>query len=381
VRAEAVSGRGRSSPARAPVLVVGGRGWDAVHRGDRVRATGRLAVAEPGDDVRALLLARRPPERVGTPGAAQRGLRRLREGLLRAAQPLPPDARGLLPGLVVGDTSALPADLATAMRATGLTHLTAVSGGNTALVTGGVLAAATALGVPRRARLLVAGAALGAFAALAGSEPSVLRAGVMGVTALLGLLCARRGAGVPALSATVVVLLVLDPWLGRSPGFALSVLATGALLVLARPWARALSHVVPQRLAAVLAVPLAAQAVCGPVVLLLSPGVPLTAVPANLLAGPAVAPATVLGLLATVLEPVWPQGAELAARLAGVAAGWIATVARSGAALPAGTLPWPQGAAGAAALAGTTVALALLPRAVRRLRRGGRSPGRRDRPA
>ena len=124
-----------------------------------------------------------------------------------------------------------------------------------------------------------------------------------------------------------------------------------------------------------LAVPLAAQAVCGPVVLLLAPGVPLTAVPANLLAGPAVGPATVLGLVATALEPLWPAGARGAALLAGVGTGWVATVARHAAAVPAGTLPWPQGWPGALALAVVTVAATQLPRAVRRLARAGHRPG------
>ena len=75
---------------------------------------------------------------------------RLRAGLRASVDHAPPDARGLLPGLVIGDTSRTPADLTAAMRATGMTHLTAVSGSNVAVVTGLVLGLCVLVGVPRR---------------------------------------------------------------------------------------------------------------------------------------------------------------------------------------------------------------------------------------
>lgn len=386
--ARSVTGRGSTSPARAEVLVVGGGGWDAVRRGDVVSATGRLQPTGPADPAAAVLLAVRAPDVSAPTGWAARTGQRLREGLVRACAPLPPDARGLLPGLVVGDTTALPDDLSTAMRATGLTHLTSVSGGNTALVAGAVLALATAAGVPRGPRLLLTGGGLLAYAALAGGEPSVLRAAAMGLAAVVGTLTARGGGGLPALALAVVVLLVADPWLGRQAGFALSVLATGALLLLAPAWAAALARPllrgrVPGRRAApvrdavvvavsaAVAVPLAAQVVCAPVVLLLAPGVPLLAVPANALAGPAVAPATLLGLLAALAEPLGPAGRAVAwasAHTGGLAAGWVAQVARAGAGSPAAVLPWPQGPLPAAGLALATAAVLAAGSAVRRAR-------------
>lgn len=236
------------------------------------------------------------------------------------------------------------------------------------MVTGTVLALAGLLGAGRRGRAGAAAAALLGYAALAGLEPSVLRASTMGCIALLGLVGARRGAGLPALAAAVVVLVVVDPWLARDPGFALSVLATGALLLLAAPWARSWSRVLPSWLATALAVPVAAQLVCGPVVLLLSDGVPLTAVPANLLAAPVVGPATVLGLAATLVAPWWPVGAAALAWCGGWGTAWIALVAHTAAGLPAGTLPWPAGWVGALLLAGLTVAVLWLLRVLGALR-------------
>ncbi|WP_369069241.1 ComEC/Rec2 family competence protein [Kineococcus terrestris] len=126
-----VTGRGRTRSARTPVLVFADAAdWTRAPTGARVRLTGRLAPADPGDRAVALLTSTAPPAPVAPAGTAQRIAEDLRAGLRRACAGLPADARGLLPGLVVGDTSALPADLEEAMRAVGLTHLTAVSGKN-----------------------------------------------------------------------------------------------------------------------------------------------------------------------------------------------------------------------------------------------------------
>ena len=76
-------------------------------------------------------------------------------------------------------------------------------------------------------------AAIIGFLILARPEPSVLRATVCGVVAVVAMNRGGRSAGIPALCTAVVVLLLVDPWLGRSYGFALSVLATAGLLVIA----------------------------------------------------------------------------------------------------------------------------------------------------
>ncbi|MEV1146801.1 ComEC/Rec2 family competence protein, partial [Micromonospora sp. NPDC049799] len=126
---------------------------------------------------------------------------------------------------------------------------------------------------------------------------------------------------------------------------------------------------VPTGFAEALAVPAAAQLACAPVVAGISGTISLVAVPANLLAVPAIAPATVLGVAAAVISPVWPPGAEFLAWLASWPAWWLVTVARQGARLPAGTLPWPDGVTGALLLGALSVAMLVATRhpVVRRL--------------
>ena len=119
--------------------------------------------------------------------------------------------------------------------------------------------------------------------------------------------------------------MLYDPWLARSYGFLLSVLATGALLTLAPRWSVALRRRrVPPRLAEALAAAAAAQALCAPVVAVLSARVSLVAVPCNLLAEFAVAPATVLGFAALATAPVVMPVAKVLAWCASWPAEWIA---------------------------------------------------------
>ena len=246
-RLERIEARGHAWTTRVPVLVLApDQGWAHLVPSQHVDVTARLASPEPGDrDLAAVIAARGPPTRVGPPSTLQRIAARLRGGLAHAASVLPADERGLLPGLVDGDTSRLPPDLADDCKATGLTHLVAVSGSNVAFVAVAALFAARWAGLRSRAVPAAGLLAILGFLVLARPEPSVLRATVTGVVGVLALSRGGRRAGIASLCAAVVLLIFIDPGLGRSYGFALSVLATGGLLVLAPGWRRSLARWLP----------------------------------------------------------------------------------------------------------------------------------------
>ena len=355
-----VTARGARSAVRSPVLVMADERWQHVRWREGLRVRGKLVPAEPGDDVLAVLRPAGTPATTSSPGTVERGAEQLRAGLRAAAAPLPNDARGLLPALVIGDTSRTPPDLTEAMLATGMTHLSAVSGSNVAIVLVFALGGAGLLGVRRRWRPYVAAVVLAGFVVLARPEPSVLRAATMGAIGLLGLSRSRRAAGVPVLSAAVLLLLVVDPWLSRSYGFALSTLATLGLLLFTRSWGEAIGRRLPVRIRSwgpAMAIPVAAQAMCAPVVVLLQGSVSVVGVLANLLAAPLVAPATVCGVAAALTAPLWLSGATVLCWLGALPALGIAWVARTCATVPGGTMPWPDGAWGALLLAGVTIAV------------------------
>ncbi|MFE0255959.1 ComEC/Rec2 family competence protein [Streptomyces sp. NPDC059010] len=349
--------------------------WLRLLPSTRLRVSAHLApTLTEGDRIAAVLRVRgqSAPEVVGEPSAAQRLAGRLRAGLREATDGLPADARALLPGLVVGDTSRITPELDEAFKETDLAHTLAVSGSNLTIILALLVGPpglaqrverrglAPRLGISLRTTALLGGGLTLAFVVVCRPDPSVLRAAACGAVALLALATGRRRSLIPALATAVLLLVLYDPWLARSYGFLLSVLATGALLTLAPRWSRALrKRGVPPRLAEALAAAAAAQALCAPVVAVLSARVSLVAVPCNLLAEFAIAPATVLGFAALATAPLAMPVAKVLAWCASWPTGWIADVARTGAALPGAGVDWPGSWTGAALLALATVAVLL----------------------
>ncbi|WND40412.1 ComEC/Rec2 family competence protein [Streptomyces sp. BB1-1-1] len=382
-------GKGEEAPGRAPAgaaddarLTRAGPGtsrWLGLLPTTRLLVTARSAPPRAsGDRIAAVLRVRggrEAPEVVAGPSGAQRLAGRLRAGLREATEGLPADARALLPGLVVGDTSRITPELEEAFKETDLAHTLAVSGANFTIVLALLLGPpglaqrserrglAPRLGISLRTTALLGGVLALAFVVVCRPDPSVLRAAACGAVALLALATGRRRSLLPALATAVLLLVLYDPELARSYGYLLSVLATGALLTLAPRWSAALRRRrVPPRLAEALAAAGAAQALCAPVVAVLSARVSLVGVPCNLLVEFAVAPATVLGFAALATAPVAMPVAEGLAWCGGWPAEWIAGIARTGAALPGAGVDWPGSWAGAALLALVTVGVLLVGR-------------------
>ncbi len=370
LRVTGVEARGSAYQVGAAVVLLGDPAWLEVPLGARVRAEGRLAVPDdPG--TAALLTGADVPTLIQGPDPWWRASGAVRAAIRAAVADRPAAQRGLVPALVDGDDADLPPEVEQQFRTTGLTHLTAVSGTNLTLLVGFLLLAARLAGVRGRWLRLVGLFGIVGFVLLARTEPSVVRAAAMGTVGLFALGTDGRRRGLRALGAAVVVLLLVAPGLAVTAGFALSVLATGGIVLLVPGMQAALTRWMPAPVAIALAVPLAAQLACTPVVAAISGEVSLVAVAANLLAGPAVGPATVLGLAAGLVGLIWPAAGAFLGTLAGWSVAWIVAVAEHGAALPAAALGW--GTDPWSILVLTLLCLAaipLLPRLLRRRRLG-----------
>ncbi|RJF42467.1 ComEC/Rec2 family competence protein [Actinomyces sp. 2119] len=386
-------------PSRLTATVLADAQWLELDMGTQIRVRTRLQPAEAGSSRAAVIGSGAQVQVLAPPSGTLAIVTSLRQGLAAAValgedqsdqasrapgshQTAPADQQGqvgqsgtvlrwpqgaqaLVPGIALGDDHALPTQVRLDMRTVSMTHLTAVSGQHVAIVLGLGLGA---LGVlPRRWRAVAGAVVLGGLVLLVRPSGSVLRSAAMGGVMLAGVAAGRRSASVPALCAGVLLLLLADPFQARDYGFALSVAATAGILLGARPAAACLSRYLPRWLAAGLALPAVAQAACAPLLVLLQPQVGLWSVPANVLAAPVVPVATVCGITAALVAPLWPAAASVIAWPALASCAWLVVLARRTADLPGSALACPGGVVGALALAGLeTVVLGAASRGLRR---------------
>lgn len=214
------------------------------------------------------------------------------------------------------------------------------------------------LAIPHRVMVLCGVAAVLAYAMLLDSEGSVIRSLAMG---LLGAYAMLRGSGrqsLAALQTTVLMCLLAAPHLAVDMGFALSVTATSALILLGPPLIRLLMRVMPVFCAEMLAAPIVASLWCTPLILAMSGKVPLYSVPANLLAAPLAPLSMLAGLVALgfILLGL-PALADLCLRAGGLAAQGIEWAAHTAAHAPGN--PWEPGSSVPAVVCSALCVLAL----------------------
>nr|WP_269211955.1 ComEC/Rec2 family competence protein [Zhihengliuella flava] len=254
----------------------------------------------------------------------------------------------------MGDRSGQTEQLDEAMKVTGLAHLTAVSGANCALIMGFVLWILRLVDVPRALAALVALGALGGFVVLVGPEASIVRAAVMGAISAVAVFAGRGRQAFAALCLCIVVLLAWIPDFATDVAFQLSVLATAGIVLLGRPLADVLSRVMPSWLAQGVAISVAAQLFCQPVLVLIEPRLATYAVIANLVVAPAVPVVTIAGTLGLVLSSMPAVFVMPLVWVAGVPAHAVGLLALEISHWPSAAVAWPEGALGvilAAALA------------------------------
>lgn len=262
--------------------------------GERLHLEGRLRPLSAGS--RAFLARRHVGSRVavdevtdpGPGGPVARFTNQLRRTLVAGTDSMSTERRALFTGLVLGDDREQEDEEIDDFRASGLTHLLAVSGQNVAFVLAVVAPFLRRLGL--RARLAAAGPVLLAFGTLTRWEPSVVRAVGMAGLALFATTVGRPAASLRVLALAVTALVLIDPMLAGSVGFLLSAGACAGIAVIGPLLER-------RRVPAALAVTVAAQLGVAPILVPVFGGVPLASLPANLLAGPAAGPVMVWGLV------------------------------------------------------------------------------------
>lgn len=131
------------------------------------------------------------------------------------------DEASLAAGLTIGADAAFSRPLRDAMRASGTTHLVALSGYNISIIITNALAFFTTF-MPRLQASWFAGIGIVLFTLTAGAQPSLVRAACMGVLVLLAYMCGRQYRVHHALAYTAAAMLLVEPALLTSLGTQLS---------------------------------------------------------------------------------------------------------------------------------------------------------------
>lgn len=239
------------------------------------------------------------------------------------------DPANLVAGLAIGVDQGLSQSFLANMKTTGLTHLTAVSGANCAIVLAAFWFLGRMIRLGRNLRFCSSIVALVGYVMLVGPQPSVLRAAFMMTVVLAALEFGRRVWVPAALGLGSAILLIFDPWLIADYGFWLSVLATLGLVLLTPALAVRLAEHLPKALAIGFSATIAAQLWCLPLLATLQGGFTTYSILANLLVEPIVAPITLLGLLAAVLGPIIPFLGNFLMALGSFLSSWIVFIANA----------------------------------------------------
>lgn len=148
---------------------------------------------------------------------------------------LPPHHAALMRGFLIGDVRFIPADVYQRFKDTGTLHVLAASGSNVGYVTLTIFLVARLFHLPRRSRYLLAIMGVVIFSFLAYNQPSVVRASVMAVVALIGLSLRRDQNWLNTISVAGLIVLAFHPLYLFDLGTQLSFAAAFALILFMPP--------------------------------------------------------------------------------------------------------------------------------------------------
>ena len=323
MRAEYVSFNGNTQRIRIPIRVIID-GEALLFPGERIELAGEL-IESKERRVAALLFGEPASlEKVSSPFAL-RALERVRIELRNETSKVGADSAALIPGMVIGDTSLQSRALTELMLRAGLSHLTAVSGANFAIVSAFIFALIAVFVPNRRIQVTITILALFVFVLLVRPTPSVLRAGVMALVFLISKLSGRRNVGASSLAVAISILLLINPFQAFEAGFILSVLATAGLIFFAPTVAARVPG--PRFLGELISIPTAATLFCAPYLMLISGSMNIGTILLNILVAPVVPFVTILGFIATLVVLPVGSAAGFLLELANLGTSWILFIA------------------------------------------------------
>lgn len=146
---------------------------------------------------------------------------------------LPQKEASIIDAVLLGNKAALTSNLMESFRTSGAAHIAVVSGLHLSVVTSIVFGIMFFLTRRRRLSSAVSIIAVICFMLITGLNISVVRAGIMSIIMLCGVLFARRGDSLNNLGAAVLLITLFNPLAVFDLGFQLSVASTFGIITLA----------------------------------------------------------------------------------------------------------------------------------------------------
>lgn len=334
-------------------------------QGGEYRMRGTLAISQYGamplwlTDIASV-------ECIRAPNPALRVIDMMQQAFFEQTSRLSDQGKVLVPGLTLGilGQDYIPSDsgngktgtgidstyanlLENAFQRSGILHLMAVSGGHLAVVATIVRAACSFLLLPRRVTAIAIGMSYIILAMCVFPSDSVSRALLMGLAGAGFLFLGRRTQALAALNWITLGMLMANPHMSRSFGFALSCAAVLGIVLFANPLSAWLMPIMPSFIAQTMAMTIAAQLFTLPIQVLIEPELPIYSIPANLVVAPFVGFSTLAGLASLAISWILPNMGFMLANLASWGTAVMELMALNLGSGKHATIPWTGGEGGA----------------------------------
>ena len=161
--------------------------------------------------------------------------------------------------VLFGDQSGIDDEVDEVYRNSGIVHVLTVSGLHIAFIVGALMLLLKLFKGNKFLSLAIISIVLLFYCYLCGFTPSVVRATIMAIVLLLSRICNRPYDGLNSLAIAGFVIVCFSPLSTIDVGFLMSFFCVMFILLLAKPFTKLLSFVMPRKVASVMAVSISAQ--------------------------------------------------------------------------------------------------------------------------
>lgn len=161
--------------------------------------------------------------------------------------------------VLFGDQSGIDDEVDEVYRNSGIVHVLTVSGLHIAFIVGALMLLLKLFKGNKFLSLAIISIVLLFYCYLCGFTPSVVRATIMAIVLLLSRICNRPYDGLNSLAIAGFVIVCFSPLSTVDVGFLMSFFCVMFILLLAKPFTKLLSFVMPRKVASVMAVSISAQ--------------------------------------------------------------------------------------------------------------------------